>query len=200
MSYFPCDEDVELDDMESGVGCDDAGNDSAYYIGRNEIDRAAMEAAIATYLDTGNCTLQDWAFVGTKRFKRLGFDAEGSFYDSNKAENTSIYTHVLKSLFKGKSPEQTKSIMKMISECGGLVVVVFTANCQARVFGIEWNAKAKRFDLYLEGMKVGAHQDTHGQFGQDGPAKDEFDLMGRSRCPALWWKDGDEAQFKQDYT
>lgn len=208
MSNFACDVDVALDDeINSNEGCDAKGITSAYVIGRSHINRGAMSTDAATTAGTyvqpaaNVFVLKDWAFTGATRFSRLGFDIEGSFYESNQAdENSDVWTHIITTLFKGKSPEQTQALAKLSAQCGGLIVQVFTQSCQSRVFGIEWNDKAKQFDWYLEGMKKGRHVDTHGKFGQDDKPRDDFDFVGRSKYEAMWWKDGDEAAFKTAYT
>jgi hypothetical protein len=207
MSNYACDEEVDLEEVESGEGCDEKGVASVFVIGRSKIDKGAMSAAAAltagTYVAPGvnRFVLKDWAFTGVTKFVRYGFDIEQSFYESDQAdENSDIWTHILTNFFKGKSAEQTLKLAALSAQCGGLILQVFTQSCQSRVFGIEWNSKAKRFDWFLEGMKKGRSKDTHGKFGQDDKARDDFDFVGRSRGMAMWWKDGDEADFITNYT
>lgn len=203
MAGFPCNEDVEVGGMESGNGCDTKGVASAFYIGRKRIDKDVMNATPATYVNAAvnGCVLLDWAFTGPERFKRIGFDIENSFYESDQAdENADVWTHLITNLLKGLSPEQTLALKKMSAQCGGLIVQIFTLSCESRVFGIEWNGRAGRFDWYLEGMKRGRTKETHGKFGQDDKNRLEFDFVGRSCGPAMWWKDGDEQDFVTNYT
>lgn len=204
MSLVKCGDEIEYEDLETNQGCDDQGITSAYYMPKKKFDLEAMSAAQATYFDEDRCVFSDFVFKpnadsSIPKFKRLYFDQEDSFYNSNRAdENSKFYDHTITNLFNGKSPEQTKALAKIASICGGFVIIVFTENCQVRVFGIEWNARTCRFQCIKKGMKMGRHVDTHGQLGQEGSARDEFDWVGKGRCPAPYMEI-DEKDFITQY-
>lgn len=199
MGLFPCSIDVAPEKLKSGSGCADAGIDVTYAADQTHIDLPTMNDTPANFKDAdGNVT----AFalrVGT-HFVEVGYNEEGSSYTSTKQEDGVIYEHELTALLTGKSAAQTAAIETYLGNCKGQVLTTFTSNCQARVHGLKWNKKREIFEFGIggESMKIGVHTDTHGTFGGDEKARDEFTWKGRSKGAAAWYMDT-EAVFRAAY-
>lgn len=185
MALTACEEDKEFDHIENNDGCPGEGLEQAFYAGRKQINWDAMKAS-STLFDQTAKKILGYAMIGDAKFKRLTFDQENSFYNSEKPEGSAFYNHVITSVINGKSPGQTEAIKKLIGECGGLIVHIYTVNCQERVFGIDWSDKGLRFKPLSDGLKLGKHLDTHGKLGEGNKARDEFDLVGKGMYPPLW--------------
>jgi len=173
MPFFNCADPPVLTGIDRFVGCNRPGLSYAFWAKVEDIDLDA------TVYDAATNTITSWVMQGGGTFKALYPDPKTAQYNAEYSNETGVYTQLVNLIFIGKGAAQSAAIRAAVANCA-LVLVVYSNDCQSRVFGIEYDPVAESLIIQSLPLEVSAHRDLSAVSGGADKSRDEVDMAGES--------------------